>query len=210
MQKVLKISLIMIGLIFLVACSSRTTNENETMVEAEIMIVSGDFPHYTNIEHLASNASEVVRVEVLSERVEAINIWLPPQNEFEDTGEVLREAYFIYTIHQLRILEVFKGDVNVGDILEVKQIGGQLDGLTVINDDKISFGAGDDLVLFLQSFDDVPASLLNPDQSAYRFTISNEDARNRNIDDALESLSMQNNLTLTLNDLASILASNND
>ena len=212
MRKFLKTSMILMSLTLLGACSSETVGLEPTLVEVETMAIMGNFPHYNSIEHLASTATEVVRVEFLDERVEAINIWLPPENKLEETGESVDEAYHVYTVYRVRVLEVFQGNVNVGDILEVKQLGGQLDDLIVMNYDIIPFESGDDLILFLQSFasDDMPASLLNAEQSAYRFTQSNENARNRNINDTLQSLNTQNDLTLTLNDLAVITENNSN
>ncbi|MCL2576492.1 MAG: hypothetical protein FWE27_00370 [Defluviitaleaceae bacterium] len=224
MRKFLSASAILICLVFLGACSTENTFEAESAIgfteaetmevestigatEAETMIVMADFPHYNIIEHLATNATEIVRVEVIDERAEKINIWMSPANELEDADFGTFDAYRIFTVNRIRVLEVFQGDVNVGDVLEVKQIGGRMNDSVVINHDSVPLVVGDDLVLFLQSYDieGMPACLLNPTQSAYRF---NENAAIRDDNTELESLNPQNDLTLTLNDLAQISRNN--
>ena len=184
----------------------------EKLGEVITIHTSADFPHYASIDDLALRATDIVKVEALDERVEMINTWLPPQNELEDAGGGFREAYEVFTVHRFKILEVFQGYKEVGDILDVKQMGGQLGSINLINHDKVMFNTYDDLILFLESYDveNMPASLLNPFQSAYRFTPTNADARMRNVNDELQSISSQNDLILTLDDLARISANRLD
>ena len=180
----------------------------EKLGEVITIHTSADFPHYDSIDDLALRATDVVRVEILDERVEMINTWLPPQNELEDAGGGFREAYEVFTVHRFKILEVFQGHKEVGDILDVKQMGGKLGSVNLINHDKVIFDTYDDLILFLESYDveNMPASLLNPSQSAYRFTSANADARKKNTNDRLQSVNAENDLILTLDDLVRISA----
>ena len=198
-----KLLFALIGFLVLSACAS----ENASQIEAEVAIITASFPQYRSIEHLASNATEIVRVEVIDERFEFINIWLPPENELEETGGDLNEVYHLFAVNRVKILEVFQGNESVGDILEVKQLGGETEDLIMISYDKVPFVVGDDIIMFLSSFgkDAMPASLLNPEQSAYRFTQSNENARINGINDILESLNPNNDLILTLDDLRQII-----
>jgi len=196
------LTLVVIGLsLFIVACNAMETTENNVAEDLlNVAQVSFDFPHYNSIEHLSSFSTEVVRVAVLDERVEWLNTWIPPQNELEDAGGEPSDLYFIYTIYRVEILEVFKGDVEVGDMIEVKQIGGQMDDTKFINMDEVPLVIGSDLILFLHSFDDFPASLMNATQSAYYFP----NARGRLLNAELESVHPENNLTLTLEALIQI------
>ena len=174
--------------------------------DAEVIVqVSADYPYYTSIDSLSARASDIVRVEVLDERVELINTLIPSADELEDVGDT-REAYDVFTVHRIRVLEVFKGNAEIGDILELKQIGGQWENITLICDDKIPFAIGNDLVLFLETYDieGMPASLLNPFQSAYRFPPSGERIVAMNANEILESLYPGNRLTLTLEDLINL------
>ncbi|MCL2400953.1 MAG: hypothetical protein FWC91_14585 [Defluviitaleaceae bacterium] len=166
--------------------------------------IHADYPAYPTLEDLASRARDIVRVEVLDERVGLVNILLPSPYNYEG-----QTSYEIQTIHRLRVLEVFKGDTEPGDIIEVRQEGGQYGNIIVTNSRKIPFSEGDDVVLFLANraidFDiHIPSVLLSPFQAAYNFTPSNTDARLRNANDELESIFPYNDLILTLNDLARI------
>ena len=161
-----------------------------TLDEIETIWVMSSYPHYGSISHLASYATDVVRVEVLDERVDWLNAWLEPPQGID--------PYELYTVHRIRVLDVFQGDAAIGDILEVRQIGGEQDDLRVINEDKVPLEVGDDLVLFLRAslIENLPSILLNPNQSAYYFTAENE---------ALESVNPENDLVLTMEDLSQIL-----
>ena len=162
-----------------------------------------DYRWFSSVEEISSNSTDVVRVEVLDERTELINIWLPPENEFEYTGQDLEESYFVYTVNRVRVIETFLGDTIEGDIIEVRQIGGYHDGLLVVSHDYVGFEINDDLVLFLYSLDqsDLPASLVNPIQSVFRFGsyIENFSASNPYIE--LDALHEENNIAITLSDL---------
>jgi len=185
--------------ILLAACESSAQNDIITMHQNDITTtyVSGDYYVYSSVDSIAAEATDIVRVEILDERVESINLALPPQNEYENTG-VYQEAYRISTVNRFRVLEVFKGDLETGDIREVMQVGGELGNENLENLYKVMLNIGDDLVLFLYSFEieNLPLVLLNPSQSAFRFLSSDNDE--------LESLNSQFDLGLRLEDLVRI------
>ncbi|MCL2400996.1 MAG: hypothetical protein FWC91_14800 [Defluviitaleaceae bacterium] len=178
--------------------------------EVVYVYISADYPVYSSLEDLTLLAMDIVRVEVLDERVEVINVLLPSPYNYEG-----QTSYDILTIHRLRVLEVFKGDTKPGDIIEIMQEGGKYGNVHVIHPYRILFAEGDDVVLFLANraidFDiHIPSVLLSPFQAAYNFTPSSTDARLRNASDELESIFPYNDLILTLNDLARISESNLD
>ena len=156
----------------------------------EEIVVMGDYPHYTDINNLASAASDVVRVEVLSERVEKLNVWL-------ETPPAEIDPYMVYTIYTVRVIDSYFGGAAPGDIIEVRQLGGQLDDTLVVNADKTPMAVGDDLVLFLRAsaIEDYPHVLVNPQQSAFVF----EDTSG-----ALDGAHPDNDLTLTIEILEQI------
>ena len=212
MKKIFLTTVIAVFLLVIGACVNETSvdniaisnsNDNKAELgifddsdEVETIWVMGDYPHYNSISDLASYATDVVRVEVLNERVEWLNTWLePPPPEIH--------PYNLYTIHRIRVLEVFQGDAEIGDILEVRQIGGQQDGLRVINEDEVPLAIGDDLVLFLRAsyIENFPSVLLNPYQSAYYSPSENALI---DIDEDLESVNPDNDLVLTTEDLIQI------
>ena len=151
--------------------------------------LSGSTWAYENIDELASRATYIVRVEVLDERVESIDTMIPPASR-----------YRIFTVNRLRVLDVFKGDTEIGNIMQVRQFGGQLGDEKVIYSGQITLPIGDDLILFLscRGIDNRPAYLLSPTQSVYRFPASDSNDRIRSSDEGLECLVGHPNLTLTL------------
>ena len=159
--------------------------------------LSGSIRAYEHIDELASRATYIVRVEVLDERVESIDTAIPP-----------RSNYRIFTVNRLRVLDVFKGDTEIGNIMQVRQFGGQLGDEKVIYSGQITLPIGDDFVLFLscRGIDNRPAYLLNPTQSVYRFADSDSNERIRSNNEELECLVGHPNLTLplTFNDLIQI------
>jgi len=169
-----------------------------------------DWPGYRSIEALAASAERyIARVEVLDERVALINDSL--------SG---RPDYNINTVHRLRVLEVFKGNTQAGEIIEVRQLGGQLNNLEVINLDFVPLTIGEELVVFLsgvtqEDFPELdwssirPAVVMNPWQGIYRMPAAREgDMAALSDDTVLESLHPDNNLVLTLGDLQRIAQAN--
>jgi len=162
------------------------------------MYIHVNYLRYDCIEDMASSSTCVVRAKVLDIRTEMINI--------AARGEGIEPIYFPYTVYTVEVIESFKGEAVTGDIIEVKQIGGIVGNIHATSHHKIHIYIGDDLVLFLFSNDteNMPSNLINAAQGVYRFTPSNENARGRNLNDELEIVGEQNDLTLTLDDLRRI------
>ena len=179
--------------------SSETFSYNTSLLhnignsELEIVLFSADYMIYDSITDLASQATDIIRVEVLDERVEHLNTWLetPPSGI---------NPYRLYTVYQLRVLEVFQGNSITGDILEIRQVGGRQDNEWLINTDKAPISVGDDLVIFMRAsyIENFPSVLLNPYQCVYRFLP----------DGTLESAHPNNDLVLTIRDLEQITEGN--
>jgi len=216
---------VIVAVAMLTACSSYNSGiaePNETL-EEEISIerVHWTFPSYSSVEELASRSTDVIRVEVLDERVELVNTILP-QNDYQEIEVVPEVAYEICTIHRLRVLEVFQGSSSVGDIVEVMQPGGQLENTMVFVNDKLHLTVGEDVIIFLVNHDTgIPMVRANPSQSAYRvpsyMTLGGLDlsahessilqaysAGEISYDVVFESVNESNGLTLSIRDLVQI------
>ena len=194
------------------------------------MATAGDYVIHRSVCELTNRATDIIRGEVLSERVERRSTLLPPRPESENWYlayqwylENRHEHYEIQTIHQLRVIDVFKGDAQVGDIIEVAQLGGRIGLSRLTNDTKLHFAVGDDLILFMTTFYashgvQRPGTLLTPFQSVYRAApsdqrVANElsasivEAFNDNpqlISIVFEPFSPYTDLTLTVGDLIQI------
>jgi len=123
--------------------------------------VIGIVPPFDSVEELASSATDIVRVRVLNERVGGIHFRLdalPPGFDFHD----------LYFVHQLSVQEVFQGDVQPGDVIELAQW---------MRDYPHRFARNDEVVLFLRepgSGRGIHYSLLCFAQSVYRYPPSDD------------------------------------
>jgi len=210
MKKICILGLAIFALVFLTAC---TGSDDDVITD----FVEGAFIVYESVDELASVATDIVRVEILDEWVEWRNVVLPPRDEDDEylnPGGELIEQYEISTIHQLRVLDVFQGNAQVGDIMEVAQLGGRIDNRELVNANFVSFAAGDDVVLFLRTFyfdEERPAVLLGPMQSVYRVSHERGDGAmtNDSSDAILENINPDNDLSLTFGDLERIRGGGN-
>jgi len=137
---------------------------------------------YDSIEDLATDATDVVRAEVLDERVEKLNTFLE-----EPPPEI--DPYMLYTVYRIKVLEAYQGKAAAGDIMEVRQLGGQLDDELVVSLDFVPIAPGDDLVFFLREsyIENYPSVLVNAHQSTYKYAETGE----------MESVVSENDLVLT-------------
>ena len=121
------------------------------------------YPYYESITDLTDEATDVVRAEVLDSRVERLNTLL-------DTPPEDYDPYKLYTVYRIKILETFQGNANAGDIIEIRQLGGETEDEILVNMDGVDIEVGEELVLFLREsyIEGYPSILLSPIQSVYR------------------------------------------
>ena len=173
MKKVILTTIAIIILLLAVGCGT------------ERSWIMGDWPGYEGVEDLAESATDVVRARVLDERYEWVNTRLgPPDPESEI------DPYDLCTIHRVLVLEVFQGDSSPGDIIEVIQLGGELDGEMWHSYDNVGFSIDDDLVFFIRASlrEDNPGFwLLSPSQSVFNVLYSDKSIGDIENDIALES-----------------------
>ena len=212
MHRILIASLTAFTLFFLTACRSYESvqpididslSQNELMLRAmdlgenKTITMSGDILHVTCIDDMANFSTDIVRVEVLDERVEVLNAAIPPD-----------EMLWIHTINRLKVLEVFKGDTEKGDIIEVAQPGGRLGYVEAIVYFSVPLTIGDEIVLFLIN-PIIRFGVENPKfirgtglQGIFQFpALSREDAGVFSADLELTGHNEAGTLTLTVGDL---------
>jgi len=154
--------------------------------------LSADYPHYDSIADLTAAASDIISGSIIDTRTELINISMETngENEFANPGGEVQDGYLPYTVFTLEVNETYKGGYTAGDRIEIKRLGEK---------PELNLNGADDYVFFLESYELVPASLLNPSQSVYVFN-----AESDLTDGILESVSKSNDLTLTYLDLQNI------
>lgn len=125
MRKVL-LSMLVISAVLLVNSRDRIDDRLK-----RILIIDSCGSHI-NFDRMVAQSTDVVRAKILSSRVE-------PYSVRED----------IHTIYAIQILEVFQGNLQIGDEIEIAQLGGETAYKVMVNPCKIPITVGDDLVLFL-------------------------------------------------------------
>lgn len=161
-----------------------------------------------SIVELASNVSYVVRAEIIDKRIEVVN-----------SGESIYSIPYMYSIYRLRVLDVYKGDIEINNIIEISQrkkrsfvnSGYLLEwNNTLIEYIRIPLEIGDDLILFLNFVEEFVSQgtvfsdmtniwIFNRVQGVYRYT----PVEIRIIHDnwVFEPVNPHNNLILTEEDL---------
>ena len=111
---------------------------------------------------------------------------------------------------QVRVLEVFSGDIQPGDIIGVRQPTGMLSIRRLGGYSPLPLAPGNDLVLFLFTWQDGHrAHLINPFEGAYRFPDSSESTLTLDVYIELENaIHPGRGLTLTIEDLLRIAEDN--
>jgi len=155
-----------------------------------------------SIDELVFGATHIVRAEVMNYyRVELINTVLSDRELRDDEVE---RVILPHTVHQLRVLEVFMGNVAVGDIVEVAQQGGRIGNRELINESQIHLTYGDELIFFLHCYEThgfrpQPMELESYNQAIYWPAPPGSDHET-----VLENFSPENELVLTIGDLERI------
>jgi len=169
--------------------------------DVEIIEISG-FPRVLfSIDELTYSATDVLRVEILDERVEMLNI---AGGESRYTNPSLR----VCTVHRFRILEVYRSSTGaeIGDIREVQQLGGRYEDEYWVNRNMQRFRSGDDLILFLvqREGENRPAILVGSNAVYWFPPPINRMTTTLSDNQVIQSFVGDTNLTLTAGDLKHI------
>ena len=151
-------------LLILAACSCGSSDE----VRQEFLPPGSAPPLMPNVDSLASRVTDIVRVEVLDRRVERILSTKPSPYDYIFSR--------ISTIHRMRVLEIFQGDTETGDIIDVMQDGGRLGNAELVCNWLQLFDYGDELVIFIGRSDNPESQCMwfpARGQGVYRIDLSN-------------------------------------
>ena len=140
----------------------------------EVVTSYADYPSYGTPQEIVDAADVVVRGEVTGARVKEDQPIVsttgdPSLNPQAGLEEVTDVPGVVVTISTVRVEEVIKGDVAVGDVIEVAQLGGLYDGVRYVEASTVSLEeGGEDYVLLLADHGPgVPYDLLHPVQAMY-------------------------------------------
>ena len=125
-------------------------------------VLKVEYPYYPEVKDLTVEADVILVGKVIdAQEVRKINV-----DKNQQTGN--QKGTVPYTMSKIEVTTVIKGNVNEGDVIEVKQLGDykKMPEATLAEMDGY-FKTGDSELLFLESYDDgTPYSTLNPAQGA--------------------------------------------
>ncbi|NOJ59936.1 hypothetical protein [Arthrobacter sp. 260] len=132
-----------------------------------------DYPAYESLESLEESADLVVEVLLTGESRADV---LEPIEPEDPTDPMQNPEYgappadpnaptpppITVTVFTAEVATVVKGEAQVGDLIEIQQLGGVSAGATYVAGQQESLSDIDAALVFLESFDGEPFSLLNP------------------------------------------------
>jgi len=143
--------------------------------EPEVVSYHGDYPVYSSVDDLCGESQLVALVTPVSSEVREVDLSAPAGDTPEENPSLgtkneqaeVPAMIVVETVTTVRIDTVYKGDAKEGDLIEVGQPGGLLNGVRYTAE-RFSLKKGDDALMFLNVWDNgVPASPLNPTQGTY-------------------------------------------
>lgn len=149
------------------ACSAPSDLADEVGYQAS-------YPVYECVSELQEAVDRVVEGTVLSSEVREIDIVIQPGDDAEKNplanpgeSESVEPSLMVFTVHKVQVERVVQGVVTEGTTIEVSELGGQLGDTLYASQEGILLQDGRTYLLFLETYDGVPASLLNPVQATY-------------------------------------------
>lgn len=189
-KKIIRVKWGSIAVILILASFSWILISRNNSLDVEEVVMSTDFAMYSNMDDMTKASDLIIKGKVLNSEVREIDDLiksntndeqLNPDNDSEET------SINVYTVYTIKVSKCLKGDAKLGSTIEVKVLGGELNGKTVINEDDIKFTNNENYIFFLETYENNPAELLNPIQASF------DDDGNGNFSE----LNEQNNLKLS-------------
>ena len=150
----------------------------------EVLIYT-DYPEYDTVDHMEDAATVIIEGKIISEKV----VKLDPSETLTDEqkndpklnpGGETESLSFPYTIYMVEINTVYKGDVKEGNTIEIKQLGGTVDNVNYTEEDATKIQIDSTYILFLETFTNSPASLINQIQGIYEYKDNKITGNNKN------------------------------
>jgi hypothetical protein len=151
----------------LMACGStaKISNENDDTIKDTMF---ADWPTYSTVEDLINRADIVILGEVVK-----VNDPVKTPRKFDfpagisladrEALEKSPDGYDINTISDVKVIKAIKGQVSIGDILKVYQMGGKIGNEERMLSGVEHYKAGERNVFFMMKSDN-GCSALNPSQ----------------------------------------------
>lgn len=127
--------------------------------EAEVIVAETVFPsymRYSEVQDICQAADYIILGQVSKVyEPEVINLITTPKGQ---------EIGFVYTVSDVMVEQVFKGDCKPGDIVQVKRMGGHYNNKDYYDEEIEMLDKSMRGFFFLSTDSDYPADMLSPDQ----------------------------------------------
>ncbi|MGI5486254.1 hypothetical protein [Microtetraspora malaysiensis] len=143
--------------------------------EGQTITYHADYPAYDSANNLFQKADVVIEATMSAAPARVQE--LKPDTTSDDpklnpaAGAPAEQAAaadpVVISVYRAEVKKVYKGAVQPGQTIEIQQLGGQLDGITYQEAEAYPLKQETGYVLFLQTYPDAPAALLNPVQGQY-------------------------------------------
>ncbi|MCT9931793.1 hypothetical protein N5079_16395 [Planotetraspora sp. A-T 1434] len=147
----------------------------------KVITYHADYPAYDSADNLFNTADLIVEATVSTQPVSVQE--LKPDTAGADpklnpaagapTPQEPPDPVVI-SIYKASVTKVYKGAAQVGQSIDVQQLGGTLNGITYQEEEEHALQQNQGYVLFLQTYPDAPAALLNPLQGQYPLNATGE------------------------------------
>ncbi|TMR07409.1 hypothetical protein ETD86_51620 [Nonomuraea turkmeniaca] len=163
-----RLGALVVAAVFVTACSAHE----------EPVLYRADYPQYQSADALFDKATLVVEArivgaprylrEVAAPDPAVTDPKLNPQAGAPAAAAAQPEAPpTVITVYTAQVTKVFKGQAQPGQSIEVKELGGVFEGVTYQEEHTTPLNQDGGYVLFLETYPDSPAALLNPVQAKY-------------------------------------------
>ncbi len=187
----------------IVGVSGLIFNSNNTTVATKKIVISADYPKYDNLDALIDKADTVVDGKIINTTYTELNISqeITSNDEFLNTGGEFDNSKFVYTVFDVEVKNVYKGNIAENDIIQIKQPGGIIGNTEYVFEDGIDTNLQEEnsYIFFIETYANSPASLLNPIQGSYELEV-NPRSRSQ-IDYYNIKSNLNNNINFDIQDL---------
>ncbi|AEE97772.1 hypothetical protein [Mahella australiensis] len=121
-------------------------------------MIHGDYPYYPDVKSITNAADVIIVGEVVSAKdVQDLMVDRTPNKTNKETTP--------YTISTVKVVEVVKGNVNIGEIITIKQLGDyKAKPEATLHEMNGYLSKDTEQLMFLCEYDDSPYSPVNPAQ----------------------------------------------
>lgn len=129
------------------------------------------YPSYSTVDEAVKAANLVVEGNILDKEYKMLDITYDEEgNDPKENpgGSKEPSPELPYTIYKVKVSKVYKGDITEGDTIGVKVLGGKFkDAQYIVQDSMPELSNQTQYTLFLSTFEDSPASLVNLTDSVF-------------------------------------------